>query len=167
MKKIFIKRVFAVLFIVIATAGCTKDMPKSLSEILKRNQVDGYETGGAGGGDIQPGGGGPSVYKGQNASLVHQLLSRVPGWKTASCANCNDGVPPVVQINNLCQRDLYVKAAVGLAWAAESYYRLGDMANASSAVNQMMQSLQAASALCGPSTINTGSCLTLDIFPCW
>lgn len=169
MKKNIIINGIVLLFLTAALASCTKEMPKSLSEILKRNQVDGYQNGGGGGGggNSRPGGGAPSAYRGPSANYVNQLLSRVTGWKTASCLTCNDGVPPMVNYNANCQRDLYVQAAVGYAWAAESYYRLGETGKAASAIDLMMQSLQLAKSLCGPSTVNGGgSCLTEDIFPC-
>lgn len=165
MKKNILIGTLALLFLGPSFTSCTKDMPKSLSEILKRNDVDGYGNGG--GGNAEAGGGSPSVYKGANADYVHLLLSKVPGWVTPSCGTCNDGVPPVVPINNTCQRDAYVAAAVSFAWAAESAYRLGAVADASSFAGKMMESLQAAKNLCGPSTVNGGgSCLTLNIFPC-
>ena len=167
MKTNIIKSVIALLSLAFLMSGCTKDMTKSLSEILTRNEVDGNGNAGGGGAGARPGGGAPSAYKGNGAAMVNQLLSKVSGWRTASCANCNDGIPPSVRVSGLCQRDAYVSAAVGYAWAAESYYRLGDMAKASSAVNLMLQNLQLAKNLCGPSTINAGgSCITTYIFPC-
>ena len=168
MKKNTIFKAILLVFLTSAFASCTKDMPKSLSEILKKNEVDGYQNGSSGGGgNAKPGGGAPSAYQGQNSNYVNQLLSKVSGWKTASCTTCNDGFPPMVDYNVNCQRDVYVQAAVGYAWAAESYYRLGETAKASSAIDLMMQNLQLARALCGPATINGGgSCITLDIFPC-
>lgn len=165
MKKNIIFRILILLIMASAITSCTKDMPKSLLEILKRNKVEGYGNGG--GGNIQAGGGGPSMFKGPNADYVHLLLSKVPGWKTSSCANCNDGVLPDVKINSNCQRDLYVAAAVSYAWAAESYYRMGDAAQASSMAAKMMENLQYAKNLCSSDPIIiAGLCFTLNIFPC-
>lgn len=159
---------FVVLFFISTIISCSKTdgTPKSLEEILKRNEV--YGGGGSGGGsNSNPGGGAPSAYQGSNASIVRDLLSKVSGWRTPSCANCNDGIPPTVNIGTNCIRDTYVAAAVNYAWAAESYYRLGDTSKAAAMINLMNQSLQYARNLCSSAPgVGGGNCLTFSIYPC-
>lgn len=153
----------AIICVNVLVVGCAGDsgIPKSFEEIMDRNEID-LVAGGQGGGSL----GAKVSYQGNSAAVVKQLLDRVSGWKTASCLTCNDGVPPKVNINANCQRDSYVAAAVNYAWAIESYYRLGETANISSLVTKMNQSLQYARNLCGPSTVNAGSCYTLSIYGC-
>jgi hypothetical protein len=150
----------AIILVYVLTAGCTSDsgIPASLEEILDRNDVELTTSGQNGGGTVS--------YNGNSASVVKQLLEKVNGWKTPSCTTCSDGVPPKVNINSNCQRDSYVAAAVNYAWAIESYYRLGQTSNVPSLVTNMNQNLQYARNLCGSSTINYGSCYTLNIYGC-
>jgi hypothetical protein len=168
MKKHNLKVIAVITAVFVLFINCTKEpgIPKSLEDIWERNEVGIGAGGGSAGQGNGPGGGAPAVYQGNSAATVRDLLSKVQGWRTASCANCNDGIPPKVNINPNCQRDTHVASAVQFAWAAESSYRLGNTAQAATLVSKMNESLQAARALCGPSTINLGSCLTLSIFPC-
>ena len=142
--------------------GCIsgETIPPSLEEIMERNEANSTGSGNSGGG------GGAVRYKGASETVVRQLLSRVSGWKTPSCTSCNDGMPPDVKINNNCIRDTYVAAAVAYAWAIESYYRLGETARAAALVPQMNENLQNARNLCGNSTVNLGSCITMYIYGC-
>lgn len=165
MKAYTFKPFYLSLAIIFFFTGCTKEpgIPDSLSEILERNE-QGSSGGGGGNG---AGGGAPSRYRGAGAATVNQLLSAVPGWRTPSCATCNDGILPQTAINTNCMRDIYVSAAVDLAWAVESYYRLGDIAKAEEMKEKMFESLQNARNLCGGAPVfGGGSCLTLSIFPC-
>jgi hypothetical protein len=117
-------------------------------------------------GSAKPGGGPPAVYTGNYASTVKSMLGGVTGWKTSTNPATDPGVPPNVKVGT-CTRDLYVAAAVNYAWAAESYFRLGDLTQSSKMAGFMNGELSKATSLCSgnPTAVNIG-CLTMPIWKC-
>jgi len=85
-------------------------------------------------------------YSGQYADWVHLLLRRAGSYTCPSSMSAQDGVPPAVSGTE--PRDLYVKAAVQNAWAAECYAQQEHDNEAQAQAQAMIQNLQAAQSLC-------------------
>lgn len=113
-----------------------------------------------------PGGGPPSVYRGPHAADVRHLLGRAGAWRTSRDGRTDAGTPPAAPIGAGCIRDTYVAAAVQHAWAAESYYRLGDSAAAEMA-GAARADLDRAERLCpGAAGEGPGRCESLALWAC-
>jgi len=110
---------------------------------------------------------GKVIYHGENEKIIKQLLSQVKGWRTNSGLTVQDGIPPQVPVDNPCQRDQYVYSAVLFAWAAESYYRIGENQKSAAAADKVRELIQTVQSLCGggPAYIS-GSCTTMRLYPC-
>lgn len=121
----------------------------------QQSTVSSYAATGGGGG-----GGGGGAYTGQYSTDVYTLLGRAG---SGSCPS----TPPTVNINSSCQYDMYVKAAVLYAWAANCEAEAGNMSVAATDAQQAHAQLQQASSLCSNGVpMGGGSCYTTSIYNC-
>lgn len=96
------------------------------------------------------GGGVPALYRGPYQEEVRSLLDAAPGWRTPADLEGDPGRSPIPPTGLGCLHDTYQAAALQLAWAAESYYRLRHDA-ARSMATAMHAQLRHADTSCDPS----------------
>lgn len=155
---------YCLICFMLTACGKEGEIPDALKEILDRNGYQDISNSNGGGGS---GGGGTVRYTGSYDQNVRSLLSKVSGWQTPSSLNASDAVAPNVPVGTNCIRDTYVAAAVNFAWAAESYYRLGETARAAEMAANMQTQLNNARSLCSNAPgIGGGDCRTFSIYPC-
>ena len=104
------------------------------------------------------------AYKGLYETEIKNLLSKAKDWKTPSSLTSNDGVIPKIVITTT--RDNHVNTALSLAWAAESYFKLGDMAKSIDFANKVKNELQKADNICTDGQEFNSSSQGLSIYPC-
>lgn len=108
-------------------------------------------------------------YDGPMKSVVHDLLTKVKGWKTPVTSSDNvNAIPPNLAATNGCSYDTYVAEAVLYAWIAESYFRQGKEDDAHDFGAKIKLSLNNIEALCSnkASLSKESSCKYKDLIPC-
>ena len=104
------------------------------------------------------------TYKGLYENQIQNLLKNVKGWKIPTTLTSNDGILPKVE--TVTTRDNYVGTALSLAWAAESYFRLGDIQKSMEFAIKMKAELKKVEELCEKDNGSSSLSKTLLIYPC-
>jgi hypothetical protein len=105
-------------------------------------------------------------YQGPMKDVIHDLLSKVKGWKTPENSSDNvNAIPPNLELNENCLYDTYVSEAFVYAWAAESYYRQGKIEDAQDFGAKIKITLNNIKELC-KNKAKTSDCKSVNLIPC-